>query len=434
MVAAISPDFGPAAGGTKVTITGDNLCQATGADFGSVAATFSVARTGKAGVCVVLATAPPGTGVVDVTVTSPGGTSATGPQDQYSYAPIVAAISPDFGPAAGGTKVTITGDNLCQATGADFGSVAATFSVARTGKAGVCVVLATAPPGTGVVDVTVTSPGGTSATGPQDQYSYAPIVAAISPDFGPAAGGTKVTITGDNLCQATGADFGSVAATFSVARTGKAGVCVVLATAPPGTGVVDVTVTSPGGTSATGPQDQYSYAPIVAAISPDFGPAAGGTKVTITGDNLCQATGADFGSVAATFSVARTGKAGVCVVLATAPPGTGVVDVTVTSPGGTSATGPQDQYSYAPIVAAISPDFGPAAGGTKVTITGDNLCQATGADFGSVAATFSVARTGKAGVCVVLATAPPGTGVVDVTVTSPGGTSATGPQDHYSYQ
>ena len=207
------------------------------------------------------AASPPGTGVVDVTVTSPGGTSATGPQDRFSYLPVVASISPAFGPGAGGTKVTIAGDNLCQATGADFGSAAAaTFSVAKvTGQPSACVVRAASPPGTGVVDVTVTSPGGTSATGPQDRFSYLPVVASISPAFGPGAGGTKVTIAGDNLCQATGADFGSVAARFAVAKTNTAGVCVVLATSPPGTGVVDVTVTSPGGTSATGPQDQFSY-------------------------------------------------------------------------------------------------------------------------------------------------------------------------------
>ena len=188
----------------------------------------------------------------------------------------------------------------------------------------------------------------------------APVVASISPAFGPAAGGTPpykaVTITGDNLCQATGADFGSAAAaTFSVAKvTGQPSACVVRAASPPGTGVVDVTVTSPGGTSATGPQDRFSYLPVVASISPAFGPAAGGTPpykaVTITGDNLCQATGADFGSAAAaTFSVAKvTGQPSACVVRAASPPGTGVVDVTVTSPGGTSATGPQDRFSYRP--------------------------------------------------------------------------------------
>ena len=439
VVASISPAFGPGAGGTRVSITGDNLCQVNGVDFGSVAAaSFRVGTTKTTGACVVLATSPPGTGVADVTVASPGGTSATGPQDRFSYAPVVASISPAFGPGAGGTRVSITGDNLCQVNGVDFGSVAAaSFRVGTTKTTGACVVLATSPPGTGVADVTVASPGGTSATGPQDRFSYAPVVASISPAFGPGAGGTRVSITGDNLCQVNGVDFGSVAAaSFRVGTTKTTGACVVLATSPPGTGVADVTVASPGGTSATGPQDRFSYAPVVASISPAFGPGAGGTRVSITGDNLCQVNGVDFGSVAAaSFRVGTTKTTGACVVLATSPPGTGVADVTVASPGGTSATGPQDRFSYAPVVASISPAFGPGAGGTRVSITGDNLCQVNGVDFGSVAAaSFRVGTTKTTGACVVLATSPPGTGVADVTVASPGGTSATGPQDRFSYQ
>ena len=439
VIASISPAFGPAAGGTGIRITGDNLCQVNGVDFGSAAAvSFAVASNSTTGVCRVTATSPPGSGVVDVTVTSPGGTSATGPQDHFSYAPVIASISPAFGPAAGRPGIRITGDNLCQVNGVDFGSAAAvSFAVASNSTTGVCRVTATSPPGSGVVDVTVTSPGGTSATGPQDHFSYAPVIASISPAFGPAAGRPAIRITGDNLCQVNGVDFGSAAAaTFSVATTSTRGVCVVTATSPPGSGVVDVTVTSPGGTSATGPQDHFSYAPVIASISPAFGPAAGRTAIRITGDNLCQVNGVDFGSAAAaTFSVATTSTRGVCVVTATSPPGSGVVDVTVTSPGGTSATGPQDHFSYAPVIASISPAFGPAAGGTTIKITGDNLCQVNGVDFGSAAAArFAVATTSTRGVCVVKATSPPGSGVVDVTVTSPGGTSATGPQDHFSYQ
>ena len=93
---------------------------------------------------------------------------------------------------------------------------------------------------------------------------------------------------------------------------------------------------------------------------------------------------------------------------ATSPPGTGVVDVTVTSPSGTSATGPQDQFTYAPVVASIAPAFGPATGGTRVMITGDNLCQATGVDFGSAAAAQPPASAQwHPSACALAATSPP---------------------------
>jgi hypothetical protein len=87
-------------------------------------------------------------------------------------------------------------------------------------------------------------------------------------------------------------------------------------------------------------------APVVTSITPAFGPGAGGTTVRIAGNNLCQATGVNFGPVAAArFGVSVPDK-GVCGMLATSPPGTGIVDITITSPGGTSATGSQDQFSY----------------------------------------------------------------------------------------
>lgn len=88
-------------------------------------------------------------------------------------APVIVSISPAFGPGAGRTTVRITGDNLCQVSGVDFGAAAAArFAVSSPSSTGACTVLATSPPGSGVVDVTVTSPGGTSATGPQDRFSY----------------------------------------------------------------------------------------------------------------------------------------------------------------------------------------------------------------------------------------------------------------------
>ena len=100
--------------------------------------------------------------------------------------------------------------------------------------------------------------------------------------------------------------------------------------------------------------------------------------MTITGTNLRRASAVKFGA---------TNASGVTVVsatqiTATAPAAAlaGTVDVTVTTPGGTSATTAADQYTYTngPSVAAISPTSGPTAGGTSVTITGANLDERDG--------------------------------------------------------
>ncbi len=230
----------------------------------------------------ITAVAPPGTGTNDITVTTPGGTSAITAADQYTYTtpptPTVTGISPTSGTTAGGTSVTITGTNLTGATGVKFGTTAATGVVVNSATQ----VTATSPAGSGTVDVTVTTPGGTSATSPADQYTYTtpptPTVTGISPTSGTTAGGTSVTITGTNLTGATGVKFGTTAATGVVVNSATQ----VTATSPAGSGTVDVTVTTPGGTSATSPADQYTYTtpptPTVTGSARPRAPRRGGPR------------------------------------------------------------------------------------------------------------------------------------------------------------
>ena len=166
-------------------------------------------------------------------------------------------------------------------------------------------------------------------------------------------------------------------------------------TSPAGTGTVDVTVTTPGGTSATSSADHFTYtaAPTVTAVSPSAGPVTGGTSVTITGTNLTGQTAVDFGSTAGAVT-ADTGTS----ITVTAPAGSaGTVDVTVTTPVGTSATSSADHFTYegVPTVTGVSPNAGPLGGTTGVTITGTNLTGATSVDFGATAATVTADTAGR---------------------------------------
>ncbi len=84
--------------------------------------------------------------------------------------------------------------------------------------------------------------------------------------------------------------------------------------------------------------------PTVTSVSPNNGPEGGSTSVTITGTNLTGATAVKFGSSgAASFKVSSATS-----IEATSPVGAGTVDVTVTTPSGTSAIGAPDLFEYVP--------------------------------------------------------------------------------------
>lgn len=418
-VTSIAPISGPGGGATPVVITGTNFTGATTVTFGATAATFNIDSATQ-----ITATSPAGSGLVDVRVTTAGGTSATTAADQFTYipAPTVTSISPTAGSTVGGTIVTITGTNFTGATAVQFGATAATGFTFVSATS----LTATAPAGTGTVDIRVTTPGGTSAVSAADQFTYvtAPTVTSISPSAGPQIGGTTVIITGANLSGATAVVFGGTSATGITVNSSTQ----ITATSPAGTGTVDVRITTVGGTSAIAAADQFTYvaAPTVSLVSPTSGPGGGGTTVTITGTNLSNATAVTFGATpaAALTLVSAT------TVTATSPPGTGLVDVRVTTAGGTSATSAADQFTYipAPAVTSISPTSGPAAGGTTVTITGTNFTGVTAVIFGTTAAGFTFNSATS-----ITAVSPAGTGIADVKVTTPGGTSATSAGDQFTY-
>src|SRR5260221_313310 len=137
--------------------------------------------------------------------------------------PAITGINSNSGPAAGGTKVTITGSNFTNATSVSFGTTA----TAPTNK------------GRGAELVTMQRPA----------------VTGINPTSGPAAGGTKVTITGSNFTGATSVSFGTTATNnFTVDSDTQ-----ITVVSPAGSGTVDVTVTTPEGTSTASTADQFSY-------------------------------------------------------------------------------------------------------------------------------------------------------------------------------
>ena len=318
--------------------------------------------------------------------------------------PTITSLSPTSGPASGNTSVTITGTGFVDIVlNVKFGEVATSFTVDSPTQ-----ITAIAPPGMGTVQVTVSASSGTS-NGVPYTYLSVPALSSVSPNQGPSTGGNSVTLTGTNLTGATAVSFGATTATsFTVDSATQ-----ITAVAPAGTGSVQVTVTSPGGTS-NGVFYTYLVVATLTSVSPDQGPAAGGTTVTLTGTGFVGAVlNVKFGAVATSFTVNSATQ-----ITAIAPPGVGTVQVTVTTDGGTS-NGVPYTYAVAPTLTSVSPDQGPAAGGTSVTLTGTGFTGVSAVSFGAMAATSFVVDSATQ----ITAVAPAGTGTVQVTVTTVGGTS-----------
>ncbi|MER6415115.1 IPT/TIG domain-containing protein [Streptomyces humidus] len=324
--------------------------------------------------------------------------------------PAVSSINPSQGSVSGGTTVTITGTNLTGATAVRFGaSNAASYSVNSSTQ-----ITASTPAGSpGSVPVTVVSPSGTSNTTVSFTYTAVlPTVTAVSPATGPASGGTAVTLTGTNFTGATAVRFGSDnAPSFTVTSSTR-----ITTVSPSGSpGAVPVTVTTPSGTSASAAAAYFFYvpAPFLTEISPSAGPTGGNNNVTLKGANLSNATAVRFGAAVSTFTSVSSTE-----VTAKAPPGSGVADITVSTPGGSSNP---LAYAYVggPVLLAVSPTSGPASGGAVVTLLGTGFTTTTAVKVGASPVSYVVLSDGE-----LTAVVPPGpSGAVPLVVTTVGGTS-----------
>jgi hypothetical protein len=338
-----------------VTITGTNLTGATVVDFGANAATSftvtsstsitAVSPAGLAGSSVTVTVETPG-GTVNGTVTNAAGTIVIGPtQFTYDAVPTVISLSPTSGPLTPGTQVIVTGTNFVPGGTVNFGNEPYPVSSGSgTPPVGQCYVngagttitctLATTS-ASGQVAVTVTTPGGTSATSPATEFTFAlaPAVSSVSPAAGPTAGNTTVTVTGSNLSGATAVSFGSVAAkSFTVTSSTS-----ITAVSPSGSaGPVAITVTTAGGTSVKTSADVFTYSatPVLSITFPNKGRTNTYTWVLLEGQNLGNTTRVTFGSQTAVFEVLTSN-----LVLVLSPPSAtaGTVPVTITTPGGSTA-------------------------------------------------------------------------------------------------
>ncbi len=124
---------------------------------------------------------------------------------------------------------------------------------------------------------------------------------------------------------------------------------------------------------AAGPPTTVSASTTVTNVSPNSGPATGGTAVTITGTGFIGATAVYFGGTGANFTPSTDDV----TIAAISPSGNGVVDVTVVALGETSAVSSADQFTYAypggastgPVTTATNVQIGAFAGWAPAPVT-----------------------------------------------------------------
>ncbi|WUN36885.1 IPT/TIG domain-containing protein [Streptomyces caniferus] len=227
--------------------------------------------------------------------------------------------------SGGGTNVTLTGSGFTGATMVRFGPNGTTFVIVSDTQ-----ITAKTPAGTGTVQVTVTTAGGTSNPLPYF-YLAAPTLSDLSPHLGPDTGGNTVTAFGTNLTLTNAVNFGASPATSLVVVSDNQ----LTVTAPAGVGTVVVTVTTPGGTStaATGnPYYTYLGAPVLTSLTPSHGADVGGDAIVLGGSNLTYTDAVTFGGVPASFAAISDTQ-----VVATSPAGApGTMNVVAHTPAGNS--------------------------------------------------------------------------------------------------
>jgi hypothetical protein len=413
VITSVSPTTGPKTGGTVVTITGSGFTGVTAVMFGQSAASSFTFNSDTS----ITATSPSASnlGTVDITVTTPLGTSATSSADQFTYVPpVITSISPTSGPYSGGTIVSITGTGFTGATSVHFGTLSAAYTI--NSDTSITATAPAAPINYGQIDITVTTSSGTSATSSADYFTYLPAtITSITPSTGPIAGGTLVTIIGTGFAGASAVIIGGSTATGLTVINSTA---VSVTTPSHAAGAVNVVITTPNGTATGTNAFTYEPLPIFTSITPSTGPIAGGTSVIITGTGFTGATKVSFGSTA-NATGAMTVNNDTTITVTTPAHAAGAVNVVITTPGGTATGTNAFTYEPLPTFTSITPTYGPVAGGTGVTITGTGFTGATAVIIGGTAGTgLSVVSDSQ-----ITATTPLGSaGAAWVNVTTPNGT------------
>ena len=383
--------FTPTSGmvGAEVTITGNNFTSATSVQFnGTSVVTFTVDSN-----TLIRANVPSGAATGKISVITFGGTSLSA--NDFTVGPIISSFTPSSGVV--GVEVTITGKNFTGATSVKFNNVSALFATDTATQ-----IRATVPAGATTGKVSVTNSIGTAES--VNDFLITPSISSFTPASGVA--GIEVTITGNNLADASAVKFNNVLAAFIVNSPTQ-----LRANVPAGVASGKISVITAGGTALSA--TDFSLLP--PSIS-SFTPASGlvGVQVTISGNNLSGASSVQFNGIAATsFTVNSNSQ-----IHATVPAGAATGKISVTTGGGTVLSAANfTVIAPAPSITSFTPPIGVI--GAEVTVTGAEFTGASSVQFNGVAASSFTVNSNTQ----IRATVPAVATTGKISVTTGGGTA-----------
>ena len=398
---SVSPNSGPRAGGTAVTVAGDFL--AHGVDYRCSFDAHVVPATPTDRASAVVCTTPGGVwigggsahGIVSVNVSTNGKDFSTHVNFFVFGVPEVTSIFPLSGPSKGGSLVRVSGRDFAASSlpRCRFGIVL----VAATLHGSDSIACESPAAVEGAVSLQI-SLNGQQFTANSDLFTVhgRPAVALLSPSSGPVAGGTLVRVSvgtfasvGMYRCR-----FGEAEALASYNAAEQMLSCFSAA-AVAREYCLEVSL---NGQDFTNDCVKFTFAETAttATASPASGPQLGGTLVTIHGTHLqggvdyrCHFASSELLSAA---SVAASYEPIDGSVSCTSPSlivATQVLRVTLN--GQQYTLGVRYESYFEPVAVVVSPSTGPIEGGTLVTVLGTGL--ALGSNYRCRFGTFEVAAS-----------------------------------------
>jgi hypothetical protein len=419
----------------EVTIKGNNLSETSQISFGAGIAvnSFTILNSTQITANITIVSGAT-TGLRSVSINTPGGSFVL--PDSFTVkqsTPSITSISPNQARQAETVNITLNGTNLAGTGAVNLGEGIAVNNLILFSSNQISVnITIAADTLAGPRDVSVTTPGGdfTFPAGFTVKQAL-PIISTLNPNQSNQNVTTDIIIEGSNFSGTGEVRFGAdiTINTFSILSSNQISANISIA-AEAQTGSRDITVSTPGGSFVLPAGFMVKQAlPVISSINPALGSQGATLDVIITGFNFAKASEIRIGTGVAInrFTVLSPTQisANITIISGT---GTGTRDVSVTTPGGSTALANGFIIKQAmPAVTSVSPNEASKGETLDIIISGSNFDGVTAISLGSGVTVKSITSLSpiqlKANIKIDDEAV---TGVRSVNVTTPGGTSTLG--------